>query len=421
MKNKFSFASIFYNDRFVLVFSVFLAIVLWFIMAIVNTEERAREISDVPVTVTLSESAQADGLRVFSQSVDKAKVYIKGDSFTVHNIQPENLKIVAEGASSITQPTSAQLSLKVERQAQLAEDYSVTIEPSTVFVDVDYYKEVTFDISKDNIKYKADSSYLASEPALSTDTVVISGPEKEISKIARVAIDYELPGTLISTQTFTADLVLYDRYGEKLPTDRFTMSTEQVDVTINVRSRQTLMLQPTFLNQPSGLVLNSERVTVDPETIQIAGPEDVLANSTTISLEPIDFSKVSPANNTFTVAVTLPPGCSNISMIHEAQVTLNLSDFTTKNFTVTNFEVKNLAAGKKSDVFTKSLNVVLVGPKEEIDALTEDDIVGQIDMTGKDDLTGAIEMSVGFSIANGPSCWVYGSYQVNVGIEETGA
>ena len=96
MKNKFSFASIFYNDRFVLVFSVFLAIVLWFIMAIVNTEERAREISDVPVTVTLSESAQADGLRVFSQSVDKAKVYIKGDSFTVHNIQPENLKIVAE-------------------------------------------------------------------------------------------------------------------------------------------------------------------------------------------------------------------------------------------------------------------------------------------------------------------------------------
>ncbi len=418
-QRKFRISALFYNNRFVLIFSIFLAIILWFIVASLNTSDRPRQLNDIPVSVTLSEDAQASNLKVFSQSVDKVKVSIRGDSVAVHSIDPANLKVVAEGASSITQPTSVSLRLKVEMQAQLTGDYSVEIEPSSVFVDVDYYKEVPFTISKDNIVYKANSAYLVSEPALSTDMVTISGPEKEIDKIAKVTVDHEIKGELISTQNFTESLTLYDKYGEKISSDKFTMSTETVDVTITVLSRQYSALEATFTNQPEGLVMD-DIVTVEPESIQIAGPKDVLSNFTSISLEAIDFTEVSPANNTFQVDVTLPPGCRNISMIHEAEVTLDLSGFTSKRFTLQaeNFKVRNLTANKTSEVYTKTIDVTLIGPSDVLENLKEEDIVANIDMSGKESFTGHIEMPVTIEVTSSETVWAYGSYQANVEISD---
>ncbi len=415
----FSFFSLFYNDRFVLIFSIFVSIVLWFIVASINTADRPREINDVPVTVTLSESAQESNLKVFSQSVETAKVSIRGDSVAVYSIDPSNLKVVAEGASSITQPTSVSLRLKAELPSQVIGDYSIEIEPSSVFVDVDYYKEVPFEISTENIIYKANSAYLVSEPSLSTDTVTISGPEKEIDKIAKVTVDHEIKGELASTQNFTESLVLYDKYGEKIPTDKFTLSTETVDVTITVLSRQYSSLEATFTNQPPGVDVE-DIVTIDPESIQVAGPNDILSNFTSISLEAIDFSEISPTNNTFRSSITLPAGCRNISMIHEATITLDMSGFTTKHITLEspNFEIRNLSANKTSEVYTKTLDVVLVGPPSVLANLKEEDITAVIDLSGKESFTGHIELPISIEISSSDSVWAYGKYQASVEIGE---
>lgn len=420
-EKKFSIGEFFYNDRFVLVFSVFIAVIAWFIVSSINTQERPREISDVPVVVTLSDEAtQEMNLRVFSQSVTSATVSLTGDSVAVRSIDPSELRVVAEQASSITQPTSAQLRLRLERPSQVLGDYEVQIDPEYVFVEVDYYQDATFQINTDGIKYKADDSYVVSEPSLSVNEVTISGPQKEIDRISRVCVEYEIDTPLISTQTFTTNLVLYDRYGNQLSKDNLTISDDEVEVTISVRSRQTLTLEPTFQNKPSGLNLNSGIVQVDPESIQIAGPEDVLSNLTTISLEPIDFAEVSPVNNSFDVAISLPAGCSNISMIYEARVTLDLDGFVAQQFTITkeNFEVVNLAANKTSDVYTQSMVVTLVGPQAQIENIQPEDIVVEINMAGRETFTGHIEMPVQISVQNASSVWAYGEYLANVNIQE---
>ena len=417
-ERKFRPFMLFYNNRFVMIFSILVGIILWFIMATMNTTERPRVLTDIPVTVTLSDDALGRDLRVFSQSVTTARVSIRGNSVAVYNVKPEDLRIVAEGAASITQPTSTQLPLKVERLRQLAGDYTITVEPTSVFIDVDYYKEFPFDIDTSGIEYRADPDYLVNEPSLSVESVLIAGPEKEIDKIDKVVVEKVFTGALTETQNFTADLVLYDKYGEKIDKSKFTMSVDQVDVTISVLSRRESELEPTFLNRPAGLILTSDQIKVEPEKIQVAGAADVLANLTSITLEPIDFSEVSPTNIIFTLNVTLPPGCKNISMIHEATVTLDLSDFVSKKFTVDQFRVSNLAASKTSEVYTKSLDVTLVGPENQIDALSEEDIVAVIDMTGKETFTGHIEMPVSFDIENGSSVWAYGKYQASLSVEE---
>lgn len=416
-KKKFSFAALFYNDRFALFFSLLASVILWFIMGTVNTQERPRVIYDVPVTVNLSDSAKAAGLKVFTQSTQKAKVSIKGNSLVVNKITAEDLQVVAQLASSINQPNNYTLPLEAQKLGNLADYEIVSVEPNSIIANVDVYKEVNFKI-EDNIKYKADPDYYVSAPALSADTVTISGPETEISKISRVVVEYEIKESLKETKKFTSDLILYDVYGERITNSQLSMSLDNVDVNIPVLSRQMTPLIATYEGKPSGLSITALNQVIDPESIEVAGPEDALKNFKSLSLEAIPFSKIMPTKNSFDMTITLPPGCKNLSNIYTAKVTLDLTDFTTKTISVTDFKVKGLSASKSAEVFTKSLDVVLVGPADQIEKVLPEEVYAQIDMTGKETFTGHTEFPVTIVPKAGSSMWAYGEYKANVSVEE---
>lgn len=418
MKNKrLDFTMLFYSDRFVMAFSVLAAVILWFVTATVNTQERPRVIYDVPVEVKLSDASQEQGLKVFDQTVKTAKVSIRGNSIVVNRIKPENIQVTAQLASSITQPNNYTLPLTAQKVGTLADYEIVSIEPSSIIANVDVYKEVTFPI-QDNITYKADPSYFVSAPAFSADTVVISGPEKEIAKIKKVSAEYEVKGTMTQSQSFTTNLVLYNAYNEKLSTDKLTMSVKSVDVTISVLSRKVMKLTPTFTGKPVGLALSSATQKIEPESIEVAGPEDVLANVNELSLEAIDFSKLNVNNQNLQVNITLPPGCKNLSNVYTASVTLNFSGFKSKKLNVTDFQVKNLAVSKSAQVFTKNLEMTLVGPAKQIDAITAADVYAQIDMSGKENFTGHSEFPVTLVTKSNTGVWAFGGYKANVSVSE---
>lgn len=418
MKNKkLNFSVLLYNDRFVFVFSIFAAVVLWIVLTTVNTQERPRVVYDVPVVIKLSEAGQEQGLRVFDQSVQTAKVSIRGNSIVVNRIKPEDIQVVAQLASSITQPNNYTLPLTAQKLGALADYEIVSIEPSSIIANVDVYKEVTFPI-EDHIEFKADPAYFVGAPSFSTDSVVISGPESQIAKIQRVAVEHEVREVLTESKTLTTDLILYDAYGSKLSLDKIEMSTKKVDVNILVLSRKVMKLSPTFTGKPVGLALSSIEQKIEPDTIEVAGPEDVLANVNELSLEAIDFSKLSLTSNQMVVDITLPPGCKNLSNVYTATVTLNFNGFKTKTLSVTDFQVKNLAANKTALVYTKSLNMVLVGPARQIDAITAEDVYAQIDMTGKDSFTGHSEFPVTLVTKRNTSVWAFGDYKANVSVEE---
>ncbi len=421
MKRKFSIGTLFYNDKFVMLFAILASVVLWVVMASTNSEEFPHAINDVPIAINLSESAQEDGLKVFSPINATATVSIKGNSLIVKQIQASDLQVVAQLASTITTPGSYTFNLSVQKKGTLTDFDVVSISPNQAIINVDRYKEKTFTIEND-IKYKpdykSDPAYFVSAPILSSDTVTISGPEKDISQVNRVALQYEIGETLTETKNFTTDLIMYDANGNKITNDKLKMSDTKVDVSIPVLSRQILPLEVSFINKPEGLLLTPDQVTIDPESIELAGPKDALNGLTEISLTPLDFANISPTKNTFDISVPLPANCKNLSSIPVAKVTLNLGSMTTRSMVVSNFKVKNLAADKSSTIYTKNLAVTVVGPESEISMLTENNLVAQIDMAGKENFTGHTEMPATISISGAPSSWAYGSYMVNIGVGE---
>ncbi len=421
MKHKISIGKLFYKDKFVMVFSVMASIILWGVMASTNTEQFPRQISEVPIVINLSESAQADGLKVFSPINATATVSIKGNSLIVKQIQSTDLQVVAQLASTISTPGSYTFNLSAQKKGALTDYDVVSISPNQAIISVDRSREKTFPIES-NITYKpdykADTAFFVSTPTLSSDSVTISGPEKDILQVNKVEVQYEISDTLRETKNFTADLVLYDANGNRIENNRLKMSEPKVDVTIPVLARKVMPLRVSFTNQPSGLVLTSDQVLINPDTVDVAGPKEILNNQYEITLPPLDFSTVSPAKNIFDVKVNLPNGCKNLSSIPVAKVTLDMSEFTTRQMVVKNFDIRNLAANKTASLFTNSLTVTVVGPNTELSKLTENSLVAQIDMTGKENFTGHTEMPVTFNISNTNSSWVHGNYMVNLSVTE---
>ena len=177
-------------------------------------------------------------------------------------------------------------------------------------------------------------------------------------------------------------------------------------------------LQVEFSGRPSNLTGFESRVTVEPKEIEVAGPEDAFANISELTLPAIDFSTISPTSNEFDVDVSLPTGFKNVSNIYTAKVSIDLDTFTTRTVSLNpeTITFKNLPAGYEAAVYTQSLSVTAVGPPDEIEAFTENNLVAQIDMTGKEQFTGQTEVPVTISVTGAPNSWVYGSYMVNIGV-----
>ena len=418
-----NWSGLLYNNKFSLVFSVLLAVVLWAVLTSNDTQEHARAITGVPIRMEVAGSTSEDALKIFTKVSSTATVYVKGNSMIVNQMKSSDFEVVGTLPTSATTPGSYNLQLRAQYVGQTLSTNQYTVDsvsPAQILVSADRQRERTFKI-QGNITYKdgyqSDPAYFVGTPTLSTDTVTISGPEKQVYQINRVVYEYVVSNTLTESKKFTADLVMYDSNGNRIEKGDMTVSPEQVDVTIPVLPRLTATLAATFTNKPSGLSLTSGRVSVLPSSIEIAGPKDTIsALNGQISLDPIDFTTISPSHNTFDVNITLPTNCKNLSDMPTARVKLNLSDMTTRQMTATTFTVKNLASGKSAAVSASGVSVVVVGPADDVAKLTEANVVGSADLSGKENFTGQTEVPVTFTITGSTTCWVYGSYMANVNI-----
>lgn len=416
---KFSIGRLFYNNRFVLVFSIVASVILWIVLASSSSERQTRTITDVPVNLTLPESARQSDLKIFDGADAKVSVVIEGNRVAVGQVKSSDIDVTAD-TSGIISTGSNTLQLRASvKSSSLLNNYKITnIYPSIINVKVDRNRQKSFTIDDSGITFKVAQDYFASPVDFSPSTVTVSGPEGELSKVNSVVAEYELKNELKETQSFEPDIRLYDAYGIKIDNKNLTLSDTKVKATINVLRRQILPVTIEYLNKPSGLILTKDQITINPASLEIAAPEDILTNYKSISLDQLDFSTIDLSKNTFEQNVQLPPGCKNLSNAYTAKVTLNLAGFTKTDFDVTKFAFVHQSTTKNAAVLTKSIKVTLIGPQEEISKIKPEELQGVIDLTGKDFFTGNTQLPVTISITGADRTWAYGTYNANISVSD---
>lgn len=417
-KNKFSLNKLMQNNKFIFVLAILISFSIWVYSGLGTNNDTNVTLSNIPIQIELTDEARDNGLQIFSGSEQTASVTVTGNRAVLGAVNESDVTVTA-AANTINSPNTYDLAVSASKTNPSA-NFQITsaVVPSSIRVVVDYFRESTYQIQDNHIVYKVADGYYG-VTSLSSKAVVISGPQTEISKIDKVYAVAEIKGTLTESVETDAELVLYDKNNNKLSTELFTMDVKTVKATVTVLPEKTVEVKPTFVNIPDGLDITDDMISIEPSTILLAGPAEVLNETTSVNLEAIDFSTLKAEKKTFpSLGIDIPTDCKNLSNSTSAKVTLDLSGLSSKSFTVDKFSVDGLSKEYKADVTQKNITVSIVGPKNEIDSLTSSDITAVIDTSNSKGITGSVQMPVTFKINGAKSCWAYGDYKANLTISE---
>ncbi len=418
MKDRFSLNKLMQNNKFIFVVALLISVSLWLYSSLGATNDTSVTINNIPIQIELSDEARDNGLQVFSGNKQSASVTVTGNRAVLGSVKESDITVTA-AANSVNSAGSYNLPVSAAKTNPSSTfQISSAVTPSTISVVIDYFRESSFQIQDNHIVYRVADGYYGFT-SLSSKSVVISGPQTEISKIDKVYAIAEINGTLTDSVSVDAELALYDKNDNKLSTDLFTMDVSKVKVNVSVLPEKTVEVKPTFINKPEGLEITEDMISIEPSTILLAGPKDILDKTTEVMLEPIDFSTLDAEKKTYdALGIDIPTDCKNLSNSTSAKVTLDLSGLTSKNFTVDKFTVEGLSDKYNAQVTQNSITVTVVGTKKEIDKLSSSDIVAVINTSDSKGTTGSVQMSVTFRLSGTKSCWVSGNYKANLTITE---
>ncbi|WP_418782351.1 YbbR-like domain-containing protein [Hominenteromicrobium sp.] len=411
----------FENNTILLIFSFLAAAAVWFAMMASNSESRATVIRNVPINVEISDTAQEAGVRVFSMSSSATDVSITGNSLITSKVTSEDIGVTATLDPSVSMLTGSSLqqttlSLRAAKKGNTLAEYEVeSVSPSEITVVYDKYKETQLTLET-NFQYTtAENYYAPSTPTLSTELITVSGPESSVNKVARAVLEYKFGEELTQSKSLSCKVTLYDANGNVLdPTELYLkLSDDTVEVSIPVTSRQTVKLEADVRNIPDSFASN--RITIDPAEIEIAGDGETVSKYTTLTLStPINFLDVTPENNTFTVAIPVPSGVTNVTRVENATVTFNLNGYKETSVLTSNISVTNVPEGMEAELSTKTLTLKIIGTAAQISKLTGDSVFCTVDLSTVTDPSGSMEAPVTVTINNADSCWATGSYTAHV-------
>lgn len=384
-------------------------------MSFSSGSEFTKTISDIPVTVELSQEALDNGYQIFGLNQVTASVSVTGNRMIVGSLTKSDIQIKAQQTSSITTAGTYTLPLSAQKVGIKSDyEFSSAVSPSTIVVNVDRYQEKTLDITSE-IVYKVDSGYY-SRSVLSDTSVVVSGPESVVSKISKAVVKETISGTITETKELNSDIELLDEDGDIINSSDLSMSVTSTTVTIIVEPEKELPIVVPIEGIPDGVDL-SQYITVEPSTIRVAGEASVMNGLDSIPVEPINIADYDNTIYTEEMQVAVPSSCRNISNINTVTVTVDLSGFSMRTYTVTQFEKKNIPDGYSADIPLKQLQVELIGTEEALDSINDEDLVAYVDWSEMTDgiVVGTSEMPVKIVVPeNSGDVWVHGTYKANV-------
>lgn len=416
-KKKLSLNKLFQNNKFLIILSLVISTITWVYMSMGTTNDTTVTISNIPIQIELPDQLVNNGLQVFSDTEQTATVTVTGSRAVLGSISTKDITVTA-ATNGIDSAGTYQISLSAVKTNPSANFQIIsTVTPSNVNVIVDYLRETSFPI-QENVVYKVADGYYAST-SLASKNITISGPQTEIAKIAKVSASAELDGILDDSASATADILLYDKSGNRISTDLLKMEFGTVEASISVLPEKTVKVVPEFMNKPEGLNLGDDMLSVEPSEILLAGPKKVLDNTKSIKLESIDFATLSNKRYEYDdQGINIPTDCKNISNSTAAKVVLDLSSLSKKTYTVDSFKVSGLSSEYKADVTQTNMSVTVIGSKKELENLKSSDIECIIDTSDQSGTVGSVQMPVTFKLKGTSTCWVSGSYKANITISE---
>lgn len=431
---KYRLNQLLYNKKFTVVLSVVLAFALWLGISMTENPIRQQTFSDLSALVTLDGTAAADlGLGIVSDvASQRFSVTISGPNYIVSSLKSEDFSLSASTVE-INSAGTYNLKLAAVNNSNKSGFTISKITPSTIDVTVDFIDTKEFTLVPKLIGVSAADGLVAETPVISDSqqsTLTIRGPRSTIDKIASVASFKEVNETLSTSQTFDADVVLYDsndkvlyRYtadgtvydvNDNIITNSYlSLTFTNVKVTQPISKRKTVASKPVFNNLPAGLSVDDVRYSLNQNKVTVIGTPEIVDKIENIYLSAIDFRNVSTNANHFEVSAILPDGVKFLESIENVfTVDIDTSQYDEVTLDIKNIRCLGLNGELKAKTDKQIKNVKLCGPSKIIKGIKNGDLYAVVDLTDKTAGDYTVEVIIKSDVYD--EVWQIGTYSTSI-------
>lgn len=424
--------ALFYNNKFLLVFSILISIVLWATVKINYSADTVRTVSDVRVSLTNTLSEGSD----YVYFVDDEKLYvdveISGKAYNINSNAISKDDIIVESNGTYVDSSGYKvltLSARLADGTGMGDVKITSVSPSTIAVYYDRKATRTFNVEAkllNDLDSLVEGDYTVGQPAASLSTVDITGPVTMLNSLKNVYFTAEIDEEdlpLTASKEIRAEMTFAFESGgnsDYLTCESINDESNPATVTVPVFLTSDVATSVKFVNQPGYYTDSLPEISISPASVEIFyNPKD----GNTIEelyVGTVDFRNISNTVNRFSFPVDENLGVNIVDKsLEEFTVEIDMSSLTQKTLDTVPGKIVYLNQyddyDYTIDTTTGNLgSIVLIGPAKSLEAITADDIQIEINVSSLDLESGVaqtIEVS-NISIQNDDvnDCWVYGKY-----------
>lgn len=415
-KKRFSIKNIIYNDKYLIVFSLLLAVVVWTATSInIGTDESKNVKLTVPITLGGEVSEQL-GMQYFSlkDSVD-ISVSISGPKYVIGQVTKDDLNVKFD-TSGVIRTGEQTIPILVTNGSKTLDFTVESVYPSTVEGYFDISTSKTFDVG---VEYDEDAiadGYIFGTPVLSEDKVVVSGPKTYIDKIESVYVNADLgeAADIKETVNTTSNIEIKgngveESYLTITPVKDDSSKIDKLSVALPVLKIVDLPVKVDIEDVPAGLSKSDYSIYYSQSSIK-AGILDS-ANITEAVIGAISFSQLKTGVNTFEFTTDNIQGVTALEKDQKITVTVTVnSNFVVQSVPLYKSSISLVGAKVGTNPKISSVNsglITVVVPKGTV--INRSDFVLKCDVSDSNNETVVIEITV-----NNNKSWVYGTYTATI-------
>ncbi len=427
------FENLFYNNKFLMVFSLVMAIVLWAFVKVNYSEIATRVISDVKVT--LETSNETDYIPFYNEEDLSVSVEVSGRSYNINTYSLKRDDIVVEATVPYVDSAGYKQITLTARAAD--NDVQVLrITPSIISVFYDRSTTQTFNVEARLLNEESQlqsEGYIIGQPVPSASTVDVTGPATVLEKIEKVYFDAKLNAKQLPL-TATTELNATISYGLEHENEADFLVCEGIGnggstatVTVPVNRLATVDTTVKFVNQPAYFDENPPKISISPSQVRLSyNAEDGTDVPTAYNIGTVDFSTLQNKVN----KLTLTADEKNVQLLDNVSafdVRIDLSGFSSKLIDATKSNVVFLNQ-KAEYKYTANLEdiglnrVRVIGSAASLKKLQPEDLQIEINVSAlsrPSNIAHAVKITnISIQSKSVNDCWISGSYRARVQMVE---
>lgn len=399
--------------------AVVIAFALWTYVITVEQPESVETFYNVPVVLDGGTVLSERGLMITSDTDLTVTLRLSGNRTDLNKLRSSDITILAD-LTKIYEAGEKNLSYDISFPGDVQNNAIevVSREPNFVTLTVVEWasKEIPVEVE---FQGAVPEDYVADKKDVVQDetAVTITGPREVVDQITKAVVSPDLTGR---TETFSESYrySLCDEQGQPVEdVSAITTNKGEIWVTVSIQKVQTVELTYQVIDG-GGLTAEDVRISLDYQTITVAGSTAALEGLTEISLGTVDLGKITE-NTVLTFPVTLPDGVSNLSGVKEITAAVTLPEMEIRSYTVTQFRTENVPDGKTAQILARQLEVKIRGMGPILDDLKPENIVAIVDFTGVEN--GRAKFDVQIRIVGVENVGAVGVYTVYAEVGDTHA